>query len=81
MTELQPIEVEQMGAMIIFRYPYRKTKELILYPKGYQAHCLICDEDVPNTKPHTAQKLVAASIQRHIMSHDRRKAMREAARG
>lgn len=81
MTELQPIEVSQMGAIITFRYPYRKTPELIMYPKGYQAHCFICNEDVPNTKSHTAQKIVAASIWRHIMGHDRRKAVREAARG
>jgi hypothetical protein len=65
MRYLKPIRIARFGAFIFVTYPYRVTPDLYVCIKG-KCFCTTCERE-----------LTAEDIRQHILSHDRRKTVRE----
>lgn len=61
-------------SMVIIRYSYRKSAELVLWFRGHRARCMACESDIDGTL--RAGKRGLLRIIAHIRSHDRRKTVR-----
>ena len=75
-AKVKPVQIAQMGVFIMVRYPYRKSRSVLLALKGHNVHCCICDEDIPKTK-RVRQPFTERRVTAHILRHDRRKTVKE----
>lgn len=54
-------------AMLLYQYPYRKSKDVIMALDGQDWHCLVDGCDAPDFKPGML------GLINHVRKHDRRK--------
>lgn len=59
---MKPILVDISTVLMLVRYPYKRSTDIIVAISGHPAHCCICDEDVADW----------ADLADHIRGHDRR---------